>query len=85
VDIAFRAVLDAAVVAEYGVKAAEVWLYHGAGRQSSHLLLEPAAFAEPHFRDVFVEFPCDLDQHLHQERHRAAGGADVRHEQHGVA
>jgi hypothetical protein len=71
-DVAFRAVLVAAVVAERRVKPAEVGLHRGADRQSSHLLLEPAALAEPHFRNVFVELPGDLDQHLHQERHRAA-------------
>src|SRR5258705_11694842 len=40
---AFRHSLVAAVVTEHGVKAAEAWLYRGAGRQSSTRLPEPAA------------------------------------------
>ena len=67
------------------METAEVRQRRGIRGQPAQLLLEPRALAQTHLGDPVFQLAGDLDQHLDQERHRAAGGADVGHEQHGVA
>ena len=67
------------------MKPAEVRQRRGIGGQSANLVLEPGALGEADLGQPLVEIAGDADQDLHQEGHRTAGGADIGHEQHGVA
>jgi hypothetical protein len=73
------------VIEECGIEAAGIGKRHRTFGQPMHGLLEPLVLTETHLGDALVEPAGNVDQHFHQESHRASGGPDVGHEQHGVA
>jgi hypothetical protein len=71
-------------VLETGVEAAEVGQRRRRRGQPQHRALVDLPLGRAHVGQLGLQLAGDGDQHLDQVRHRAAGGADRGHEQHGV-